>query len=264
MQRSTVDSILRSTQAYCSQTCDVQTLDYGIAFYSDRFADLPDANQFREVTIDDPAGIPEAFGQAERWFQERGLFCYRWAPARGQATEELASFLAGRGFCLRRKTVMALTRWVDIQTANKIRILPARAARAAFRETLLASGPRRRDSNPALTALLYEERLDDPQYDMFVAMVDNSPAGCCALYEVGDIARVMDLKVLDRYVDRPVDRALIAHVLALAKRLAIRNICLQLDGADARRRACFEEWGFTAGGEIIEFERNRPAASDQT
>lgn len=262
MERSTVDSILRSTQAYCQQVCETQTLDYGIVYYSERFADLPDANQFREVLMDDPAAIPVAFDQAQRWFQERGLFCYRWAPAGGQPTDALSSFLKAQGFRTRPQTVMALTRWMDIQPVEGVRIHPARATRAAFQATLLAAGPGRRGADPALVARLYEERLDDPQYDMFVAMVEGNPAACCALYQVGDIARVMDLTVLDRYVDRHVDRALLAHVLAMARRLAMRNIYLQIDSADTDRIAWYETFGFVADGDMVEFERDRPHDPD--
>lgn len=263
MERSTIDSILRSTQAYCSQVCETQTLDYGIVYYSERFAGLPDANQFREVVVDDAAAIPEAFDQAQRWFQERGLFCYRWVPASGQPTDELASFLEARGFRTRPQTVMALARWMEIQPVEGVRIHPARATRAVFQALLLAAGPGRRGADPALIARLYEERLDDPQYDMFVAMVDRNPAACCALYQVGDFARVMDLTVLDGYVDHHVDRALLAHVLAMAKRLAMRNIYLQIDSADTDRIAWYESFGFAADGDMVEFERDRPHDTDR-
>ncbi len=98
MERSTVGSLLRSTQTYCAQLCEKQALTYGIAYYSERFAKLPEANQFREVLVDDPARIPAAFDEAERWFKEQGLTCYRWAPADGQASDTLSGFLVSRGF----------------------------------------------------------------------------------------------------------------------------------------------------------------------
>src|SRR3989304_5124695 len=98
MERTTVGSLLRSTQAYCSELCEKETLEYGIAYYNPRFASLPEANQFREVLIEDPSRIPEAFEQTETWFRHRELFCPRWAPAEGQGTKELADFLTQHGF----------------------------------------------------------------------------------------------------------------------------------------------------------------------
>ena len=263
MERSTVDSILRSTQAYCSQVCETQTLDYGIVYYSERFAGLPDANQFREVVVDDAAAIPEAFDQAQRWFQERGLFCYRWVPAGGQPTDELASFLKGQGFRARPQTVMALTRWMDIKPVEGVRIHPARATRAVFQALFLSAGPGRRGADPALIARLYEERLDDPQYDMFLAMIGDQPVGRCALYQVGDFARVTDLHVADGFDQEVVGRALLGHVLAMSKRLSMRKILtLHREGEDARR-AMLEEWGFVEDGRFDEFERPPAGASQR-
>jgi N-acetylglutamate synthase-like GNAT family acetyltransferase len=269
MQRSSVDSVLRSTQAYCQQLCEKQTLDYGIAYYSVPFADLPEANQFREVWIENPSAIPKAFAEAEAWFADQGLFCYRWVPANGQTSSALSEFLAEHAFCPRVMTVMTLTRWVDAGPVEGVRVLPARAMRAGFREAIrlthneLVNGP----TDLAIEAL--EERLDDPPFDMFVAIVEGQPAGLCALHQVGDIARVTDLQVAPAFVQHEVDRALLGHVLTLAKRLAMRNIyvaCHQPETpATTGRGRSFtllqpwlESMGFSADGEITEFIRQRP------
>jgi N-acetylglutamate synthase-like GNAT family acetyltransferase len=128
--------------------------------------------------------------------------------------------------------------------------------RGAFRDLVGA--------NPQLTARTpsgsfvesYEERLDDPQLDMFVAMIDQQPAGRCGLYQVGDIARVMDLVVRSDYENRGVENALTAHALAYAKRIGMRNICLQIDTHDAQR-TWFEHAGFIENGQLVEFHRER-------
>jgi len=255
MQRSSVDSLLRTSQAYCQQVCDKQTLEYGIAFYSERFPRVAEANQFREVWIDDPARIPEAFDEAEAWFAERELRCRRWAPAGGQASDEVMTYLADRGFALRTYRTMMLTQWVDMPFDGEVRILPARAMRAAFRTTLehmpgLVS-PQEREQ----AVLAMEERLDDPPYDMFVALQQNKPVGCCALYQVGDVARVMDLTVADGAVGDQIADGLLAHVLGLARRLAIKHVYTQVPVENAERHVLFARVGFVADGELIEFER---------
>jgi hypothetical protein len=257
MERTTVDSLLRTTQAWCSQLCAKQTLDYGIAYYSQRFPGLPEVNQFREVIVEETVKIPVAYEQAEEWFAEKGLFCYRWAPAEGRPSEPLSSFLEAQGFRPRQDVAMLLTDWVHLEPVPGVRILSARAMRGAFRRTLTGSSPPGRACDDAVEA--YVERLDDPQFDMFVAMKDKRPAGRCALYQVGDIARIMDLAVPDLHAAPGVTHALLGHVLALAKRLVMRNICTQLHSEDSAVRALFESAGFVADGEIVEFQRARPA-----
>jgi GNAT superfamily N-acetyltransferase len=256
MDGSTVRSLLRCTQAFCSQICEKETLAYGIAYHSARFADLPQANQFREVAVDDPARHKQAFEEVEEWFRRQGLLCHRWAPAGGDAGEQLADFLANNGFRPRRYYAMVLTEWVGLKVPDDVRVLHARAMRAALRTTFVDADSPASTSRRELLADACEERLDDPSFDMYVALVDGRPAGRCALFQVGDIARVMDLTVLTEFAPRGVDSALTMHVLALAKRLSIRNICLQVGTADTERRSWYERAGFAADGLIDEFERD--------
>jgi N-acetylglutamate synthase-like GNAT family acetyltransferase len=263
MEHSTVGSLLRSDQAFCGQLCRKETLQYGIAYYSERFADLPEANQFREVAVEDPARFPAAFEEAERWFSERGLRCHRWAPIHGQPTDELADFLISRGFERRVLAAMKLTDWVDLEPATDVRIVPARAMRAALRETFLAADTPTDLRARELLADACNERLDDPQFDMSVAVVEGRPAGRCALYQVGDIARVMPPALLPDYAGGQVATALLAHVLALAKRLLMRKICAQLESGDPAQ-AAFEQAGFAADGEIVEFQHIPSPKPDQS
>ena len=90
------------------------------------------------------------------------------------------------------------------------------------------------------------------------------PAGRCALYQVGDLARVMDLTVLPAFDGRDVERALTTHVLALARRLTMRHIFLQIADDDATRRDAFERAGFVPDGTIAEFARDERESPGHT
>lgn len=256
MVRSTVASLLRSTQAFCSQVCEKMTLEYGIAYYSKAFAELPQTNQFREVFIEDPARMLTAFEEAEAWFGQQGLTCHRWAPAVGQDANTLAGFLADRGFVRRESTALALVNWPNLSIPADVRVLHARAVRAALRKTFVNAQRPATSARRERLASLCEERLNDPQYDMFVALIGGEPAGRCALYQVGDIARLMDLAVLPAFEENSIRTALVAHVVTLAKRLAMQNICLQIDRDETERRAWLEACGFVRDGIVVEFERS--------
>lgn len=261
VERSTVGSLLRSTQAYCGQISAKETLDEGIAYYNEAFRDLPEANQFREVMIDDDRRIPVVFASVERWFSERGLTCHRWAPAGGQRDSSLSDHLSDHGFRVLHYTALVLTRWVDLQPDPSIRVLPARAMRAAYHATVVA-GESRHQLAATMLADAAERRLDDPQYDTYVALIDNAPAGRCSLYQVGDIARVMDMAVLPAFAQGDVERALLGHALVLAKRLEMRFVCVQVDAGADRCLQLFVSAGFVADGEIVEYERDVAIAPD--
>ncbi len=254
MQHSTTGSILRATQAFCGQLCEKKTLEYGIAYYSDRFAALPEANQVREVMVEDPDKLPDAFAETEAWFRGQGLVCLRWAPADGHATPQFSAFLQRRNFRKRTFAAMRLTRWPEVQKAGAVRILPARAVRKALRQTFIQAASTVSLTMREALADACEERLDDPQFDLFVALLEGQAAGRCALFQVGDIARVMAHEILPGFDESAVDRALLNHVLGLAKRLGMHSIVAQVDNVDAAQLAKFEQAGFVVDGSIIEFE----------
>lgn len=255
MQSSTVGSLLRSSQAYCSLICEKETLDAGIAFHSERFHGLPEANQFREVAITDDTDPAGAYAEASQWFSQRNLTCNRWAPAGGQDESGLESALNPYGFRRVERTALTLTRWVESAPADDVKILPARAMRAALENTFADPAFGEHPTLQDLRAGACAERMNDPSFDMFLAMVDGKPAGRCALYQVGDIARITDLAVAALPAGHRVERALLSHVLAMAKRLAMRTICAQLESVDTDGRRLHEEFGFSEDGTLVEFHR---------
>jgi len=256
MEHSTVSSLLRCIQAYCNQLCDKHTLDFGIAYYCERFPKVAELNQFREVMISDADDVSTLFDQAQAWFAQNGLNCYRWAPAMGTAPPQLAQLLVERGYERRVDMALRLTEWVELETSPEVRVLPARAMRSAYRESLEVVPPETGSLWSAHVAEACEDRLDDPSFDMFVAMVNKQPAGRCALYQVGDLVHVRDLTVLPAYADRGVERALLAHVLALAKRLAMTKVMAHVAKDDPVRLAWFQHAGFVPNGEVEEFRRD--------
>ena len=261
MERSTIGSLLRSTQAFCQQICDKQTFDFGIAFYSNRFPAIPEANQIRELMLEDLHLIARAFEQSSAWFASRGLQCFRWSPAMGIDSKALAEFLGARGFKRRNVLALHLTEWQTMEPYANVRVLPARALRDGLRATFhAASLPADSLSRDAL-ADSFMERLDDPQLDMFVATVNGRPAGRCGLHQVGDIARVLDLTVLPEFADRGVAETLLAHVLAMARRLTMPMVVAQAAEQDAARRELLHRGGFVEDGRVTEFETSSPFAA---
>ncbi len=248
-----MDSLLRISQASCEQLCEKQTLDYGIVFSSRRFAGLPECNQYREVIAETPEQLHAALAECETCFSRMGLHCRRWAPAQSRVSDDASRLLASVGYRPQKEVAFALAGWVVEATAREIRILPARAMRSAFSATFVAAS-----WDEALRAARIEaalERLDSPHLDMFVALRGSEPAGRCGLLQVGDLCEVIDLSVLPTFAECGVGSALLAHVLALAKRLALRNVYARVSIENEANRRLFERHGFAADGVITEFVR---------
>lgn len=275
MDHTCVASLLRAYQAYCEQLCNKETLASGIALFAQRFPDLAEANQFREITIDDDADTRAALDGAEAFFRARGLVCRSCTPAGGRASPALAADLEARGYKRRPHTAMRLVRWAPLDVHDDIRVLPARAMRAVYRAAVLAFASRSRAATPArprdpappgdgirrAIADAHDERLDDPRLDMFVATLRDKPAGTGGLFQVGDIGLCLGPALLPGADAPSVAAALMAHTLALTKRLMLRNVCTRVEHDDPIMQTILEPAGFVPAGTIDEFVRTESASS---
>jgi ribosomal protein S18 acetylase RimI-like enzyme len=257
---STAGLLLRSTQALCQQLCRKETLEHGIAFWNTEYPHLPDVNQYREVVSGEPSRLDEAEVESERFFAERGLVCRRWAPAVDQEESRFGEFLPARGFSRLEYGAWRLGEWTTTGPDPEVRVLPGRAMRAALRGTFPLGATEADRQRSQAEADVCERRMDDPPYDMFVAVVSGRPTGRCACYQVGDIARIVDLAVASDARDVGVGDALLAHVLVMARRLAMRHVVAQFAADDVFRSRLFEAHGFVRDGSIVEFERAGVAA----
>ncbi len=249
-----LSAVRRASQVHYEQMCERRTLSCGIAFYSHPYAALPWMNQVREVVLPPGRTMQEAYDEVEACFAELGLACQRWVPAATQAPEPLEEFLAARGFITERRLTMLLVRAAEFTPRPDVRILPARAMRKAYAELVGSDTRYAPDFREDLVAS-HLDRLDDPQYDLFVAQLEGRLVGRGALFQVGDIARVENLVVDEAYRGQGIGRTLMAHLTALARRLAMRSTCLEVIGDEARLRRLYESCGFEAGPTYVQFQK---------
>ncbi len=251
-----VSAVRRADQAFCGQVAQTDALDWGVAFYSGVFPLSADANQFREVQLG-AASIGDVFESVERYYSQRNLTCRRWVPALGESAELFDAFFSARGWVRRERVALGLVDWPAAGTGDKgVRIVPARAMRKAFRATFFDAGdPGWDDETRGAFADEAEERLNDSNYDVFVATVDDRPAGRVGYHEVGDIAAIRDLSIMAEFRGRGVGGALMGHVIGLAKRLGPRIVVASRQREDTAVQHCFDKHGFREFGVSAEYER---------
>jgi len=242
---------------------------YGIAFHSERFADLPEANQYRDVLVDDSEKLPAALREAETLFATRQIRSWRWVPAVDQPLDALVPFLTRHGFARCDSHALLLTRWVGAPTEPGVRIVPARAVRAALREacgtppSVVTGSPTQgaRAAEAGLRSAAVEEWLDDPGLDAFVALAQGRGIAWCALHQVGDIGRLLGPTSPPGVTNHrgSVEGALVAHCLRLVQRLALPRICARVACVDRPQLALLESLGFARDAVMTEFVKEAPA-----
>ncbi|MCH7872590.1 MAG: GNAT family N-acetyltransferase, partial [Planctomycetes bacterium] len=246
-------AVRMSNQAYYRQISDDETLDNGIFYFSAEHPTLDACNFVADVLIEEMGATPQAaFESIEAAFTQRGVKCCRWMPAAGQPVETLDKLLSPRGF-LREETI-ALTRVPNPvpEVERRYHILPARAMRRACSTLLTQRFADRGEQADALLELQLS-RMDDPQFDAYVAMTDDQPAGYLALHQVGEIGRIRDLYVAKSHRTAGAATALLNYALATAQRWSLRPICVEIPAGAVGPRTLLDKAGFEEGGRLVHF-----------
>jgi ribosomal protein S18 acetylase RimI-like enzyme len=249
----------RSAQIYHELITECVALSCGVAHYSTRYPELIEANQLREAVIPERTASSTAFDEVQAFYTERNLTCRYWVPAESQAIEPVEALLLDRGFTRCEANIMAYRDPATIDPNPNVRILPARAMREALR-TLCLQDERRTDSVRPMLAEATDQRMDDPRYDLFVAMCEGEPAGRGALLQAGQIGRIADFHIAETYRGQGVDRTLLRHLLMMSQRLALNITVMEVEPAEYDTIAMLNQCGFVTTGTSVGFRAGSPEA----
>lgn len=241
----------RVNQTFREQVLDTAPLSCGMAFFSATFGSI--ANHMREVAL--PAGMTmnDAYDEVQSFFARLGHPCRGWAPALGAPIEKMQEFLTARGFEIVCEQVMVLRSWPELQTPSHVRVLPARPMRQALHRLMLDDAGRADLAHRPLAAEMVFARLDDPRYEMVVAMAGDRAVGHAAMLQVGPVAGIFDVYVEQAHRRQGVASAMMTHLLQLCRRLALRTVVLEVEPDNAAAVALYERCGFARVGQSVQF-----------
>lgn len=245
-----LSAVRRSDRALAEQVSTWESLEFGVTHSSASFPTVFGANQLRDAWLVDVDG-ETAFERTEAYYRERNLTCLAWTPASSQAVEPLEALLIPKGWRRIDSLAMHMTDWsaLDASSNQEIRVLPARAMPKAFRHSFTETGASEVETNAAF------ERLNDSNYDAFVAMSGDQPVGRVAYLEVGDIGRLAELFVAPARRGQGIDRSLLHHVVQLVRRLGPRAFVASVPASDTDGAEFLNRTGFSANGTLAQFVR---------
>ena len=225
-------------------------MEFGVAHSSVSFPTVLGANQLRDAWLVE-VDAATAYERAETYYRERNLTCLAWTPAVDQAMEPIEALLMPKGWRRVDSLAMHMTDWsaLDAPSDQAIRVLPARAMPKALRRSLTESGASEEETNAAF------ERLNDSNYDAFVAMSGDQPVGRAAYLEVGDIGRLAELFVAPARRGQGIGRGLLFHVMQLVRRLGPRAFVASVPTGDDPGASFLQRTGFSQAGTLTQFVR---------
>lgn len=236
-------------------------LDVGTAYANPDLAAVWDANRVLDAALPDSVTPAEAVAEAEEHFRQAGTRCAAWvlnpaAPA--GRTAPLAEHLSATGWRPSPDDILYLAGHPagPIREAVGLTIIPARAS---FRHArMLAEEAAARWDRPQVADadMLH---LDDPHWDALIALRDGTPAGGVGVLAVGEVGRIANVFVSERFRRQGVGRTLMGRALEICARSLFKHVLLSAEPGDTPAQALYRELGFRKIGEIVNYRRSATA-----
>jgi GNAT superfamily N-acetyltransferase len=199
-------------------------LQSGSALANPQLPHIAAANRIMDAAIPLGSSAEQTIAEVHAHFAAIGMGCLEWWLNPSQPTGPLPAALLAAGYAARALQVLALSSparppdRLDI----KISVFSARAAlahAAALAGEMTASLP-----HPAEQAEAFLQRLDDPHYELLLAMQSGVPVGMIGLLAGGDLGRIDPLFIHPGYRDSGLERMLIERALELSARSRFADI----------------------------------------
>jgi hypothetical protein len=218
-----------------------EQLDVGRVVWNAALSDVIDANCVFDVALQPGVDARDAISQVDTFFAAKGLVCRRWVmnpSADVGVVRPLETALLDTGFVRRTSTIVRLVRNVPRDdVTSSVSVIPARAAFRQARELM----------GDAIVT-----RLDDPRYDVTLALADGHAVAAAGVLVVGELGLVDDVIVaVDQRVD--VRRTMLERTIDACVRAQLKHVLAGL--SDAASVVLFESCGFERVAELTEFVR---------
>lgn len=230
-------------------------LDGGVAITNPELAAVDEANSMIDAALAPEISAAEVVEEAARHFKAAGTACRQWLfnpsapPAR---IGPLADHLVARGWSPEPYDIMHLgvQRTGGGEEPAGLTIIPARAS---FRHARALAEVDAAECNvPALedASMLH---LDDPHWDVSIALLEGRAVARAGVLAVGDVGRIEHLFVAPSFRRKGIGRTMARRALEVCARSLFKHVmvCVPPDASSAV--ALYTSLGFRRIGQIVPY-----------
>ena len=236
-------------------------LDVGVAFTNPQLPRIWDANTVMDGALPPETSPEAAVAEADEHFARAGTRCRQWimnpsAPASQVAP--LAEHLLSHGWAAHAYDIMHLSGRSSAASgpaeAEGLTVIPARASFRHARELAEEDAAAWGEPQLAEASML---PLDDPHWDVSIALRDGRAVARAGVLAVGDIGRIEHVYVSPSHRRQGVGRTMVGRALEVCARSLFRHVMLCVLPDDRAAIGLYTAFGFRRIGQLVAY---RPVA----
>ncbi len=236
---------------FCAAGTDVEQIDLGLAVCSPHLSRVFDANRIFLARVPRGMQAEQLWQSAQDCYAKRNSRCWRVMLSRLAADDEklpLVEVLKRQGWREKRCDILRLEQ-ASARHEHTYKIISARAAMRLYepfaREAAASIQPQLADASIA--------RLDDPQYEALVAIVDGKIVARAALMTSGEVGLIEQVHVLEAHRGQGYARAVVQAAIDLAGRAMFKHVMLACEPNNMIAQNLYASLGFKKLGDEVSF-----------
>ena len=230
-------------------------LDAGVAFTNPQLPDLWDANTMIDAALPPGVSPAEAVEEVRRHFEHAGTACRQWIlnPSAPEAqTRPLSDHLTASRWRPYPYDVMHLAGRPAgaVAEAVGLTVIPARASFRHARELADEAAAAHGVPQLAEASMLH---LDDPHWDVLIALRDGKAVARAGVLAVGDIGRIEHVFVSPSFRRQGIGRMMVARVLEICARSLFKHVMLCVPPGEQAGIDFYARFGFRRIGRLVAY-----------
>lgn len=238
-------------------------LDAGVAFTNRELPRIGEANRVMDAALPPGVSPADAVDEVRRYFRDVGTACLGWVanPAAAESrTRPLIEHLVETGWRPDPYDVMHLGLRPSgrVEETAGLTVIPARASFRHARALADEEAAERGEPQLADASMLH---LDDPHWDVSIALRDGQAIARAGVLAVGEIGRIEHVFVGKSHRRRSVGRTMVGRILEVCARSLFKHVMLGVRPDDHAAIDLFAGFGFRKIGQIVAYQHSAASSS---
>lgn len=232
-------------------------LDAGVAIANAELARVWDANLVIDAALPPGVSPEDAVAEVEAHFSGVGARCLQWImnpSADAERVQPLVEHLTSRGWAARPHDIMLLGS-LPAAAPTEVAGLTIIPARASFRHAGALAGEAAACWGEPQLADASMLHLDDPHWDVSIALRDGRAVARAGVLAVGEIGRVEHVFVSESFRRQGIGRTMMSRVLETCARSLFRHVMLSVGPDNRAAIELYTQLGFRRIGQLVAYRR---------